>query len=223
MKTCFIVLLAILILCVLFSFLRLGGRVEYSASGFLAQVKIGPFFLTVFPRKTREKKRKEAKKKKPKKSAGEKERKGPKKNQQISRKLPGGSLQLLLDELPAMMDLMGEAARKLCVEELYLDYTIAGKGNPAGAAILYGNLCATGGIVAGLLGERLNIRKKSTRAWVDFTTDQMKVYVRLTLSYTVGQLTVLGIHVCKELLKIRKIMKTKNQEGNENGKQASNQ
>lgn len=223
MKILFIVLLTILILCILLSFLRLGGRAEYSAGGFLAQVKIGPFFLTVFPQKPKAKKPKKPKKKKKKKPKDGGEKEPPKKETQPSRKLPGGSLQLLLDELPALLDLLGEAVRKLRVDELYLDYTIPGKKNPAGAAILYGNLCATGGIVAGLLGERLNIRRRDTRAWVDFTTDEMKVYVRLTLSYTVGQLVVIGIHVCKELLKVRKIMKTQHQEGNENGKQASNQ
>ncbi|MCD7928165.1 MAG: DUF2953 domain-containing protein [Oscillospiraceae bacterium] len=217
MKILLAVVLVVAALAALLLLLRLGGRVEYSAQGLLVQLKIGPAFLTVYPRNPRQKKEK--------KKSGKKKTDQPKKPQEPPRpsllQRVGGSLDELMDELPALLDLLGESVEKLRVDELLLDYTIAGRANPAQAGILYGGICATGGAVAGVLGQKLNIKERSVRCRVDFTAVETKVYVRLTLSYTVAQLLVLSVHVLKELQKIRNILDKPQQEENKNGKKAS--
>ncbi|MCD8190837.1 MAG: DUF2953 domain-containing protein [Clostridiales bacterium] len=213
-----IVLLVVAALVLLAFLLRLGGRVEYSAQGLLVQIKIGPAFLTVFPRKPKEKKEKAEKKPKKKKEKPKKQTEPEKPSllQQV-----GGSLDELMDELPALLDILGEAVEKLRVDELLLDYTIAGRCDPAKAGMLYGGICATGGAVAGVLNQKLTIKEQSVRCRVDFTARETKVYARLTLSYTVAQLIVLGVHVLMELQKIRDILNKPQQEENKNGKKAS--
>ncbi len=221
MKILLVVLLIVAALAAVVFLLRLGGRVEYSAQGLLVQVKIGPAFLTVYPRKPKEKKEK--------KKSGKKKSDQPQKPPEPPRpsllQRVGGSLDELMDELPALLDLLGESVEKLRVDELLLDYTIAGRNDPARAGILYGGICATGGAVAGVLQQKLTIKEQSVRCRVDFTARETKVYARLTLSYTVAQLIVLGVHVLKELQKIQSILNKpvdkSQQEENSNGKKAS--
>ncbi|MCD8146692.1 MAG: DUF2953 domain-containing protein [Clostridiales bacterium] len=217
MKILLAVLLVVAALAAVVFLLRLGGRVEYSAQGLRVQLKIGPAFLTVYPRKPKEKK--EKKKSAKKKSDQPKKPAEPPRPSLLQR--VGGSLDELMDELPALLDLLGESVEKLRVDELLLDYTIAGRANPAQAGILYGGICATGGAVAGVLQQKLTIKEQSVRCQVDFTARETKVYVRLTLSYTVAQLIVLGVHVLKELQKIQSILNKSQQEENKNGKKAS--
>ncbi|MCD7888092.1 MAG: DUF2953 domain-containing protein [Clostridiales bacterium] len=221
MKILLVVLLVVAALAAVVFLLRLGGRVEYSAQGLLVQVKIGPAFLTVYPRKPRQKKEK----KKAEKKKADQPQKQPEPERPSLLQRVGGSLDELMDELPALLDLLGDAVEKLRVDELLLDYTIAGRNDPARAGILYGGICATGGAVAGVLQQKLTIKEQSVRCRVDFTARETKVYVRITLSYTVAQLIVLGIHVLKELQKIQSILNKSvdksQQEENSNGKKAS--
>ncbi|MCD8051115.1 MAG: DUF2953 domain-containing protein [Clostridiales bacterium] len=218
MKILLVALLIVAALAAVVFLLRLGGRVEYSAQGLLVQLKIGPAFLTVYPRKPKEKKEKTEKKSKKKK---DKPKKQPEPEKPSLLQRVGGSLDELMDELPALLDLLGESVEKLRVDELLLDYTIAGRNDPARAGILYGGICASGGAVAGVLQQKLTIKEQSVRCRVDFTTRETKVYARLTLSYTVAQLIVLGVHVLKELQKIQNILNKSQQEENSNGKKAS--
>jgi hypothetical protein len=59
------VLAGILILLWLLSLLRFGGWAEYGQNGFLVKIKVGPFLVQVYPRKSKgtsnEKKPKESK------------------------------------------------------------------------------------------------------------------------------------------------------------------
>ncbi len=217
MKILLAVLLVVAALAAVVFLLRLGGRVEYSAQGLLVQVKVGPAFLTVYPRKPKQ--NKEKKKSDQKKADQPKKPQEPQKPTLLQR--VGGSLDELMDELPALLDILGESVEKLRVDELLLDYTIAGRNDPAKAGMLYGGICATGGAVAGVLNQKLTIKEQSVRCRVDFTTRETTVYARLTLSYTVVQLLVLGVHVLMELQKIRNILNKTQQEENKNGKKAS--
>lgn len=225
MKILLLVLLILVLLGVFLWFLRLGGCVIYSEGGVLVRVRIGPLYLTVFPgkkpKKKRTKKKKTGKKKAGKKKSGtnQKESKTPKKKAKrsiadriLGRPAPaegeaserGGDLQLLLDALPDIFEVLGEAVRTLRVEELTLHYTIGGRNDPACAAVQYGAVFATGGTVGALLNQHLTVKKQSVGAVVDFTAPESKVYACLNLSCTVGQLAVIGIHALKKLLKIRK-------------------
>lgn len=217
MKIFLTVLLVLLLLLVGLWFLRVGGRAVYSEAGILLQVKIGAFYWTLYPRKKPKKKKKSEKKPKEKKEPKPEEsdlrklvRKAGsllKKSQGFWESETGGDLRALLDTLPELFDLLGETVRKLRVEELYLNYTIAGRNNPAEAAILYGSVCATGGAVSGILREKMDIRKENTQAVVDFSAVKSTVYVRLTLSYTIGQVVRIAIHALRYFVKVKSMGK----------------
>lgn len=225
MKILLLALLVLVLLGMFLWFLRLGGCVIYSENGVLVRIRIGPLYLTVFPRKKEPKKmpgKKRAGKKKSKKQKSGTTKKKSKKAEQkpkrsiadriLGRPAPGegddsgrgGDLQLLMDALPDLFELLGEAVRKLRVEELTLHYTIAGRNDPACAAVQYGAVFATGGALGALLNQHLTVKKQSVGAVADFTSTETKVYVCLNLSYTLGQLVVIGIHALKKLLKLRK-------------------
>ncbi len=199
------VLLIILIVLLLIGFIRFGGTVEYSSEGLTVLVKVLCFNIKVLPRpeKTPEqqaadeekKKKAEEKKKKAevKRKAKEEKRKAKaekKKKQPEEDKKPkkGGSLQLILKMIPAALETLGDLKNVLRFDELYVRYTIAGQPDPAGAARQYGMICAGGGAVTALLENNLRIRRREVSAWVDFTTTEALVYVRLTITMSVGRL-----------------------------------
>ncbi len=101
-----------------------------------------------------------------------------------------------------MAELLGELRRKLLVQELYLDYTLSGRADPAHTAILYGQLCAGGGTITAVLENFFQIKKRRISVQVDFMAKQSLVYARLTLSYTMGQLVCILIRVGWKAFKI---------------------
>ncbi|MCC8063877.1 MAG: hypothetical protein LIO70_02175 [Clostridiales bacterium] len=203
------VLLIILIVLLLIGFIRFGGTVEYSSEGLTVLVKILCFNIKVLPRpektpeqqaadeekkkKAEEKKKKaeakrKAKEEKRKAKAEKKAQKKKKQPEEDKKPKKGGSLQLILKMIPAALETLGDLKNVLRFDELYVHYTIAGQPDPAGAARQYGMICAGGGAVTALLENNLRIRKREVSAWVDFTTTEALVYVRLTITMSVGRL-----------------------------------
>lgn len=205
------VLLIILIVLLLIGFIRFGGTVEYSADGLTVLVRVLCFKIKVFPRPEKtpeqqaadEEKKKKAEEKKKKaeekrKAKEEKRRARAEKKAQKKKKKPeqeqaqkprkGGSLQLILKMIPAALETLGDLKNVLRFDDLYVHYTIAGQPDPAGAARMYGAICAGGGAVTALLENNLRIRRREVSAWVDFTTTEALVYVRLTITMSVGRL-----------------------------------
>ncbi|MCD8086143.1 MAG: hypothetical protein LUF28_07470 [Clostridiales bacterium] len=204
-------LLIILIVLLLIGFIRFGGTVEYSADGLTVLVRVLCFKIKVFPRpektpeqqaadeekkkKAEEKKKKaeekrKAKEEKHKARAEQKAKKKKKQPEQEQAQKPkkGGSLQLILKMIPAALETLGDLKNVLRFDDLYVHYTIAGQPDPAGAARMYGMICAGGGAVTALLENNLRIRRREVSAWVDFTTTEALVYVRLTITMSVGRL-----------------------------------
>ncbi|MCD8126313.1 MAG: hypothetical protein LUD82_02210 [Clostridiales bacterium] len=202
-----LVILIVLAVLVLIGFIRFGGTVEYSSEGLTVLVKILCFNIKVLPRPEKtpeqqaadeEKKKKAAEKKK---KAEEKRKAKAKKKAQKKKKQPeedkkpkkGGSLQLILKMIPAALETLGDLKNVLRFDELYVHYTIAGQPDPAGAARQYGMICAGGGAVTALLENNLRIRRREVSAWVDFTTTEALVYVRLTITLSVGRVVCFAV------------------------------
>lgn len=195
MRVLWIVALVLLVLLLLFLFLRLGGRVEYSSVGLRAWVCVGPIHVLVYPRKPKKKKKK---KRRAKPAKEEKKPTKPKKKRR------GGLLQTAQKLAPDLLELMGEAVRKLRVDQAILEYTIPGRYDPAGAAIQYGTIYATGGALYGILSQHLDLKECSIGAEVDFDETVPMVYVCLELSFRVVHLAQLGIHAAQAYLRMKK-------------------
>ena len=246
MKVVLIVLLILVLVCYLIGRIRIGGIVEYSEEGVLAKLRIGPFKWQLYPSKPKKKAASKQKKTKHKKEKGKEKKKKKtapstkpgKKKQKADQKAEetkepskrGGQLALLKELLPLGIQALGDFKRKLCIEELTLHYTISGRWDPAGAAVLYGRLCAGGGAVAALLENNFTIKKRHFSVWVDFTLEHALIYAKAALSFTLGQLICMGLYYgWKALcifLKVKKEHQSKghqSQEVKKNGKQASDQ
>jgi hypothetical protein len=121
------------------------------------------------------------------------------------RKTPlGGYLSLAMELAPEVLSLVGTAVKRLRVEELTLHYTIAGRWDAAGAAVQYGSVYATGGVLYPLLEQGLDVRRCSVGAEIDFQEENPRVYVCLNLSYQVWEALLLGIKALKIYLKVQK-------------------
>lgn len=220
MNTLAIVLMVAAALLVLLWNLRLGGRVEYGENGLRVQLRIGLLYITLFPRPKKAKKKKKPAKKpveppKPKEESG-----GLKKLLEKTRKLAGqagdrflkgeegGELGLVLDAIPEVFELLGETVSQLCVEEMTVHYSIPGRHDAAGAAIQYGLVYSTGGVVCTLMDQHLTVKKRSVGAVVDFNEEKTKVFIRLNLSYRFGQLVSIAVHALKKGIKFWKRYQT---------------
>ncbi len=211
-----LVILIVLAVLVLIGFIRFGGTVEYSSEGLTVLVKILCFNIKVLPRpektpeqqaadEEKKKKNEEKKKKAEEKRKAKAEKKAQKKKKQPEEdKKPkkGGSLQLILKMIPAGLETLGDLKNVLRFDELYVRYTIAGQPDPAGAARQYGMICAGGGAVTALLENNLRIRRREVSAWVDFTTTEALVYVRLTITLSVGRVVCFAVKAGIKFLRI---------------------
>lgn len=228
MRTLLLVLLVIVAVLLLISCIRVGGIVEYAEEGVLAKVRLGPVKIQLFPRKKQEgtssagseteKKPKKKKKKKSKPDSSAEEKK------QETQPKRGGQLELLRTWLPLGIEALGDLKRNIRIDELFLDYTINGRSDPARAAILYGRLCAGGGAIAALLENHFDIRARQFSARVDFMAEHALVYARLSLSFTIGQLVHMALSLAWKAFGIwRTQRRNRKQEVTTDGKQEPNQ
>lgn len=184
--------LGILLVLWLISLLRVGGIVEYSEQGVLIQLRIGPFKVELFPGKPKEK-RPPKHEKKPQKEKRAKEKKPPGEKPPVPLKEKvGGALSLFQELLPVGLEAAGKLLRRLRVDELVLHLTWAAE-DPADAAMGWGAAQTVLGTLWPLLDKCLDIRKRDVGVAVDFERTQPIIYVRGSLSYTVGQLVSLGV------------------------------
>lgn len=199
--TGWIVLGCVLLALFLLSRVRLGGRAEYSEEGFFAWVRIGAFYLRIFPPEEKKKKQPKEKKKPLEEPPAHKQ---------------GGSVAQLKELLPLILDAAGRALRSIRVDRLYLDFTSAGE-DPAEAAMAFGCANAAVGMIFPLLEQNFNIKERRIRTRVDFQQKEPSVYLLAQLSMTVGQIIALaaavGIRFLKHLLTREKKAPAKDAEG----------
>ena len=183
------VILILLLVFWLIGRIRLKGFVEYSEEGFILQLRVLWFKLTLFPVKL-----KQEEPKKPKKPKKPKEPKEKPKDERTLAEKAGGLWSLFRDAVPIVTGTAGKLLHKLRVEELTLHLTWA-SDDPAAAAMGYGAGEAALGTVWPLLDRAFDIRRRDVGVAVDFTRTAPAVYVRALLSFTIGQLVSLGV-VC---------------------------
>ena len=227
---------SILLVLLLLSLLRLGAEVSYGAEGLSLRVRVGQLRFTLYPRK-----QKPEKKQKPKKKTAKGTQKGksstpktpklekaaaPKPEQQVNKaqteeKAQKGGLPLpLMDLISLVLNAASDTISRLQIDTLEVGYTIAGKEDPAWAAIQYGLLCAgEGGLVPVLENSFYRIKRRDIRAKVDFEAKTSLIWLRLALSIRLGQLISIACRAGWAFFKAYR----QNQEGNDNGTEASDQ
>lgn len=184
------VIAAILLLLFLLSLVRVGAWVEYSESGLLAKLRIGPFFIQLFPVKP--------KKKKAPKKTGKKREKQP--AQPVEKPKRGGSLTLVKELLPVVADAAGQLKRHICIDDLKLDLVWSAP-DPAACAMGFGAANAAVGMIWPLIAQNFQVKDHRIRTAVDFEQGKPTVYLSAMATLTIGQGVSLGLRVGLRLVK----------------------
>ena len=182
-------LAAVALVLFLIGQVRVGGRAEFSAQGFFLWVRLGLFQIKILPMAPKEKK--PAKPRKPKKK---KEPKKPKKEKEpvpLPEKI-GGALEYAKELLPVALEAGRGMWRGLRVDTLELELT-AGGGDPADAAMLYGQANAALGALWRPLTRAFHVKDGSARVKLDFDAPGTTVYGMAALSVKIGTVTWIGL------------------------------
>ena len=202
---------------VLLAVLPLGVSVNYDSDGPLVKIIAGPIRLTVFPRRSKQKKEPQKKEKKPdpeqaKKAAEEAALpKPPQPPKPVKEKKPkekkGGSLTDFIPFVKLGLDFLGDFRRKLRLNNLELKLVLASP-DPCDLAVNYGKTWAAVGNLMPALERWFVIKKRNVEVECDFTASQTLVTARLDISITLGRLLALvvcyAIRALKEFLAIKK-------------------
>ena len=129
---------------------------------------------------------------------------------QPEKKKSGGSIYDFLPIVDLVLDFIAAFGRKLRVNQLQLKLILAG-GDPSDLAVNYGRGWAVLGNLMPLLEKAFVIQKRNLEVECDFLADKTTVLARLDLSITIGRilslLTIRGIPILRELLKLMKLRK----------------
>lgn len=189
MKALFILGIVLLVLVPL-SFVRLGAQVEYAASGVTVRVKTGPFLFTVFPRRGNGTKAGAVRKKRKKNGAAAKEP-APK----------GGSVALVKKFLPLIAEAAGRMKRKIRIDVLRLDLTVAA-ADPAAAAMAFGGANAFLGMIWPLIEQNFNVQQRCIRTKADFQAQRPTVVLFAQLTLSIGTALHMGIRLTVRFLRL---------------------
>lgn len=176
------VLAAIVLILFLLGLIRVGGGAEYSAQGLTAWLKVGPFSIKVFPLKEKKWKKEE----KPPSKAGKAQPKPEKPTEEKPKR--GGTLTQVREFLPLICQAAGTLKRRIRIDRLNLDLTLAGKEDAAAAAMGFGCSNAAVGMILALFEQNFDVREHRIRTAVDFNADSPKIYVYAVISARLGQL-----------------------------------
>lgn len=202
---------------VLLAALPLGVSVNYDSDGPLVKIIAGPIRLTVFPRRSKQKKETKKEEKKPdpeqaKKAAEEAALpKPPQPPKPVKEKKPkekkGGSLTDFIPFVRLGLNFLGDFRRKLRLNNLELKLVLAST-DPCDLAVNYGKTWAAVGNLMPALERWFVIKKRNVEVECDFTASQTLVTARLDISITLGRLisliAVYGVRALKEFLNFKK-------------------
>lgn len=194
----------ILLVLFLLGSIRVGGGGEYSAEGAQAWARVGPFRIRLFPVK-----REKSKVKKPKKA----KRAQPKAEKpQEEKQKRGGALASVKEYLPLICEAAGALKRRIRIDELLLDYTVAGKDDAASAAMSFGYSNAAVGMILALFEQNFDVKERRVRTAVDFNADSPKIYVYAAISARLGQLVSFALRFVWKFLMAYQKTKTAKRE-----------
>lgn len=190
---------------VLLAMLPLGVSAKYEAGGPLIRLIAGPFRMTLFPMKKKDKP-KEEKKPKPKKTS----KPADKKPEPADKEKSGGKWTDFLPLVQVGLDFLGDFRRKLRVDRLEMKLILAAD-DPCDLAVNYGRAWAALGNLWPRLERLFVIKKRDVQVECDFTASETVIFARLDLTITLGRLISLGvrygIRALKEYLNIMKSRK----------------
>ena len=179
-------------------FVPLGVSAKYGIEGPLVRLILGPFRTTLYPgkKKTR-KKNKQQRKEKPQ-------------GQGQAQNKKGGSVSDFLPLVRAVLDFLVDFRRKIRVDLLEFQLTLAG-GDPSDLAVNYGKAWAALENVMPQLERFFIIKNRNLDISCDFTAERSEVYARLDLTITVGRLLLVaathGRRIIREFSRIVKLRK----------------
>lgn len=173
------ILLAALLLI---SLIRIGAAVNYADGALVVRMRIGFLWVNVFPRKKKKKQKTVKKKRKKPRPEGEKK----KSKGKVS------SVELLREFLPVVAEAAGDIKRKIRIDRLDLELTVAA-ADPAATALAFGAGNALVGMFIPLLENNFHVRERNSRIYADYDRDQPDVTLRAALSLTIGQALSFGV------------------------------
>lgn len=182
-----VVLAALLLL----SLVRVGAVADYSAAGFVLKIRVGALRFTLFPMKPRKKKKAD----KPKKPTEPPKAPAPPEPRR------GGGLELVKQFLPLLAEAAGRFKRKVRIDRLDIDLTVACP-DPAMTAVAFGGANAALGMMVPLFENNFNVKERNVRTRVDFDRETPAVAVLAAMSLTIGQGVVLSVSLGVKALKI---------------------
>lgn len=194
--TGWIILSCVVLAFFLLSLVRVGGAARYSAEGLLAQVKVGPLRVRLYPAKP-----KKAKKPKTKKEKKEKGKKAPVEEPGEEPAKPGGGIELVRRNLPLIAEAAGRFRRKVRIDKLYLDF-ISASPDPAAAAMNFGRANAVIGMILPLFEHNFRVKERRIRTATDFQAEKSTIFIHAELSLTIGQGVMLGLRLLIRFLTI---------------------
>lgn len=199
------ILLAVLAALILLSFfLRLGVLVGRGQEGFLFQLRIGPGHITLSPKKKdsetlrKKKERQLEKAKKKKRKAEKKAKKPPKQKRKLNKR---GLLSMGRDMLPVGTRAGKRLLGRLQIDRLELDMTWAA-GDPADAAIRYGQTWAAVEALLAFLENHVVIKERQVTVRLDFYREKPLFYGQAGFSLTLAQLTAVGLTAGVQALRV---------------------
>ena len=192
----------------------IGAKFRYDADGIFLAVIIGPFRLTLLPKKKNEKKPKKEKKPKEKTNNQKKAEKkeeyqtdpGPKPSDKPAEtKKKGGPITDFLPLVNVVLKFLNDFRRKIRIDHLDVKVILAGE-DPCDLAVNYGRAWAAVGNLLPRLERFLVIRKRNIDVECDFTADETLINAGLELTITIGRVlsivALLLFRAVKELIKI---------------------
>lgn len=181
----------LLVILWLISLSRVGGTAEYSTEGIVIKVRAWFLRITVYP--MQKKGKKPPKEKKQKKTKAKTEEKPPKEKK-------GGTLGLLLEFIPMAAEAAGKLLHKIHIDEIIMRLTWA-TPDPAKTAMGYGAANAALGMVWPILDYNFHIKDRDVQIDLDFEATEPVIYVRASLTMTIGQIVSFAvIYSCKALM-----------------------
>ena len=183
--TALYVILAVLLVLVLLSLVRVWVWAEYSQSGFLVRLRLGVISVQVFPMK---KKAGTKKKQKPAADPREKQKRG-------------GSFELIKESLPLVAEAARELKRKISIDELQIDL-LWSLPDPASCAMGFGGVNAAVGMIWPLIEQNFHVRKHRIRTAGDFDEGKPTVYLLAQMTMRIGQLLSFALRIAFKFFKI---------------------
>lgn len=190
------ILAGVILALFLIGLIRVGGEAEYSGEGLWVKVRAGFLRFQVYPiSKKKKAKRKGFSAPDKGKSSGAVRGKSPDKVKK------GGALQKVKEYLPLVCEAAGELKRKIRVDRLYLDLTVA-SGNAAETAMAYGYANMALGMLWPLIEQNFEVKEPRIRTALDFNASDPTVYISAAFSARLGQLTVFALRFGWKLIGI---------------------